>query len=170
MCKRDATPKAYSPARHIIEDDAPAFGEIFKLADGEGFGDVEEAEENEGDQGVAQVEGAEEQGDPLAGDLVDDHELRVVAAGFAGDDGGGGDSEDDRECDGEEGEEQSVQFKTTPTLSILEVGVGVGAVNKTPELVVTPVAYNFGNKFFSPLMNNTYIAPSVSVAKTVALL
>lgn len=56
------------------------------------------------------------------------------------------------------------QFKTTPTLSILEVGVGVGAVNKTPELVVTPVAYNFGNKFFSPLMNNTYIAPSVSVA------
>ena len=56
------------------------------------------------------------------------------------------------------------QFKTTPILSVLEVGVGVGAVNKTPELVITPVAYNFGNRFFAPLMNNTYIAPSVSVA------
>jgi hypothetical protein len=56
------------------------------------------------------------------------------------------------------------QFKTTPVLSVLEVGLGVGVINKTPELIITPIAYNFGNRFFSPLMNNTYVAPSVSVA------
>ena len=56
------------------------------------------------------VGGAAEEGDPLAGDLVDDHELRVVAAGFAGDDGGGGDAEDEREGDaGEQGEEQRLR-------------------------------------------------------------
>ena len=59
---------------------------------------------------VAPVEGAEEQGDPLAGDFVDDDELGVFAAGFAGDDGGGGDAEDDGEGDaGEEGDEESVR-------------------------------------------------------------
>ena len=41
--------------------------------------------------------------------------------------------------------------------------IGVGVVNKTPSIVITPVAYNFGNKFFSPLMNNTYVAPSVAI-------
>jgi len=39
---------------------------------------------------VAEVEGAEEQGDGLAGDFVDDDELRVFAGGFAGDDGAAG--------------------------------------------------------------------------------
>ncbi len=63
------------------------------MADGEGLGDVEEAEEDERDQGVAEVEGTEEQGDPLAGDFVDDDELRVVVSRFAGDDGRGGDAE-----------------------------------------------------------------------------
>ena len=59
---------------------------------------------------MAPVEGAEEQGDPLAGDLVDDDELRVVAAGFAGDDGGGGDAEEERERDaGERGHEQGLR-------------------------------------------------------------
>jgi len=48
---------------------------------------------------VAEVEGAEEQGDGLAGDFVDDDELRVFAGGFAGDDGGGGDAEDEGEAD-----------------------------------------------------------------------
>lgn len=55
------------------------------------------------------------------------------------------------------------QYKTTPDFSILEVGVGYGAVNKTGQLVITPVAYNIGKNWFSPLMNNTYVAPSVSV-------
>ena len=41
------------------------------------------------------VGGAAEEGDPLAGDFVDDDKLRIVAAGLAGDDGGGGDAEDE---------------------------------------------------------------------------
>jgi hypothetical protein len=55
------------------------------------------------------------------------------------------------------------QYKTTPDFSILEVGVGYGAINKTAEVVITPVSYNIGKKLFSPLMNNTYIGPSVQI-------
>lgn len=55
------------------------------------------------------------------------------------------------------------QYKTTPDFSILEVGFGYGAVNKTGEVVITPVAYNIGKNLFSPLMNNTYIGPSVQI-------
>ena len=56
------------------------------------------------------------------------------------------------------------QYKTTPDLSILEVGVGYGTVNKTPGIIITPIAYNFGKNLFSPFMNNTYIGPSVMIA------
>lgn len=55
------------------------------------------------------------------------------------------------------------QYKTTPDFSVLEVGLGYGTVNKTAEVVVTPVAYNIGKKLFSPLMNNTYVGPSLSI-------
>lgn len=55
------------------------------------------------------------------------------------------------------------QYKTTPDFSVLEVGLGYGTVNKTLEVVVTPVAYNVGKNFFSPLMNNTYVGPSLSI-------
>ena len=102
--------QSIQPGCYIIEDDAPAAGQVFKPANGKGLGDVEEAEEEESDQCVVQVEGAEEQGDPLAGDFIDDDELRVVAAAFAGNDGGGRDAEEQRETDaGEEREEQGVR-------------------------------------------------------------
>jgi len=78
---------------YIIEDDAPAAGQTFKLAGGKWLGDVKKAEKNEGYQGVTPPSRAAEQGDPLAGDLVNDHELRVLASGFAGDDGAGRDAE-----------------------------------------------------------------------------
>jgi hypothetical protein len=55
------------------------------------------------------------------------------------------------------------QYKTTPDFSILEVGLGYGTVAKIGEVVITPVAYNIGKKFFSPLMNNTYIGPSLQI-------
>jgi hypothetical protein len=55
------------------------------------------------------------------------------------------------------------QYKTTPDFSILEVGFGYGTINKTGEVVLTPVAYNIGKKLFSPLVNNTYIGPSVQI-------
>ena len=55
------------------------------------------------------------------------------------------------------------QYKTTPDFSILEIGLGYGAINKTGELIITPVAYNIGKNLFSPLMNNTYIGASFMV-------
>src|ERR1035441_6590519 len=95
--------QSIQPGGHIVENDAPASGEAFKLADRERFGDIEKAEEHEGDEGVLPVGRAEEQGDPLAGDFVDDDKLGVFAAGLAGDDGGGGDAEDEREGDAGKG-------------------------------------------------------------------
>ncbi len=56
------------------------------------------------------------------------------------------------------------RYKTTPDFSVLGVGVGWQTVAQKPSLVITPVGYNIGKNVFSPLMNNTYIAPSVSVA------
>jgi hypothetical protein len=56
------------------------------------------------------------------------------------------------------------QFLTTPDLSILEVGAAYQTVNKRPAVIITPVAYNIGRNFFSPLMNNTYVGPSVMMA------
>lgn len=56
------------------------------------------------------------------------------------------------------------RYKTTPDFSVLEVGAGYQVVNKKFALTITPVAYNIGRNVFAPLMNNTYLAPSVSVA------
>jgi hypothetical protein len=53
------------------------------------------------------------------------------------------------------------QYKTQPDFSILQVGAGYGTVSQRPQLVITPVAYNVGKHI--PLMNNTYIGPSLSV-------
>lgn len=55
------------------------------------------------------------------------------------------------------------QYKNNPDLSILAVGVGYGAINKTGQLVITPISYNIGKNLFSPLMNNTYIGASFQV-------
>ncbi len=57
---------------------------------GGGLSDVEEAEEEEREEGVVPVGGDGDEGDELAGDLVDDDVAGVFAAGLAGDDGGGG--------------------------------------------------------------------------------
>jgi hypothetical protein len=62
------------------------------LTDGERFGYVEEAKEEQGSEGMTPVGTAAEKGDPLAGDLVDDDEAGVVAAAFPGGDGGCGDA------------------------------------------------------------------------------
>lgn len=53
------------------------------------------------------------------------------------------------------------QYKTTPDFSILEVGAAYQTVNKKAAVIVTPVSYNIGRKIFSPLMNNTYVGPSL---------
>ena len=72
------------------------------MTNGKGFGDVEKAEEDEGDETVTPVGWAEEQSDSLAGDFVDDDDLRVFAAALAGDDGSGGDAEGEGEGDDEQ--------------------------------------------------------------------
>ena len=69
------------------------------MADGGWFEDVEEAEEEQRDGGVLPVGGDGDEGDELAGDLVDDDVAGVFAAGFVGYDRGGGDA-DQRGDDG----------------------------------------------------------------------
>lgn len=54
------------------------------------------------------------------------------------------------------------RYKTQPDWSILQVGAGYAVDSKRPELLVTPFSYNIGKNI--PLMNNTYIGPSVGVA------
>jgi hypothetical protein len=53
------------------------------------------------------------------------------------------------------------RYKTQPDFSILEVGAGYGTVSKKAQLVITPITYNIGKHI--PLMNNTYIGPSLSI-------
>jgi hypothetical protein len=54
--------------------------------------------------------------------------------------------------------------KTNPALSILQVGIGYGVVNKTPELSISPIQYNIGQNL--PLINNTYVGPTFQVNGT----
>jgi len=92
--KPEAQQGSYSqsiqPGCDVVEDDAPARREAFEAADWERFCDVEEAEEDEGDDAVTPVSGAEEEGDPLACHFVDDDKAGVVAAALACGDGGSG--------------------------------------------------------------------------------
>lgn len=53
------------------------------------------------------------------------------------------------------------RYKTQPDFSILGVGGGYGVVSNRFQLVVTPVTYNVGKHI--PLMNNTYVGPSLHV-------
>src|SRR3954447_24518433 len=82
----DAQDRCYSPSiqpgGNIVENDAPALGESLQLAGGKGLGDVEQAEKNEGDEGVFPVGGAAQERDPLAGDFVDHHESGIVPVAF----------------------------------------------------------------------------------------
>lgn len=54
------------------------------------------------------------------------------------------------------------QYKNQPNISILQLGVGYGLINKRPQLLLTPFSYNVGKSI--PLMNNFYVGPSLSVA------
>lgn len=53
------------------------------------------------------------------------------------------------------------RYKVQPDFSILELGLGYGFASKNLQLVVTPFTYNIGKNI--PLMNNTYLGPSVNV-------
>src|SRR6202789_355498 len=75
---------------YVVEHDAGAVGEGFEFADGPGFEDVEEAEEEECECGVGPVGAHEDEGGELAGYFVDDHEAGIFAGRVAGGGGGGG--------------------------------------------------------------------------------
>ena|SRR5580698_3991598 len=94
--------KSIQAGGDIVEDDAPAAGKALEAADGKWFDDVEEAKECESDQAMTPIGGAEEQGDPLAGDFIDDDALGIVAAAFAFDNRCSGNAEDEGEKDSDE--------------------------------------------------------------------
>ena len=52
-------------------------------------------------------------------------------------------------------------YKTQPEWSFAQIGLGVGVVDRRPELVVVPAAWNIGQKV--PFIKNTYLAPSLAV-------
>lgn len=53
------------------------------------------------------------------------------------------------------------RYKNQPDFSFLQVGMGYDMLNKTPEVVVTPITYNIGKHI--PLMTNLHIGPSLSL-------
>ncbi len=93
VAEQDAGDKGEETCGDVVEHDAGAVGESFEAADGPGLPDVEDAEENEIERGVAPVGRGENQGEELAGYFVDDDETGVFARGFAGGDGGGRDAD-----------------------------------------------------------------------------
>jgi len=51
------------------------------------------------------------------------------------------------------------RYKNQPDISILQLGFGYGIVSGKLQGIITPFAYNVGKHF--PLMNNTYMGPSL---------
>lgn len=56
------------------------------------------------------------------------------------------------------------QYKKLPDFSVLEVGIGYGTVSQTGQVIITPATYNIGKHI--PLMDNTYIGPSLGIGFT----
>jgi hypothetical protein len=54
------------------------------------------------------------------------------------------------------------KYKTTPDLSVLQVGAAYESVTKRAGLVITPIAINLGTML--PLLHNTYVAPSIHIS------
>ena len=78
MRNSDAIPKAYRPAATSSKTMPQPAGSRSNRRTGKRLGDIEEAEEDQRDQRVAPVGGAEEQRDPLAGHFVDHDEAGIV--------------------------------------------------------------------------------------------
>jgi len=54
------------------------------------------------------------------------------------------------------------QFKTTPDVSVLQVGAGYAAITKRPVLTIVPVAFNLHKVI--PIIQNTYLAPTIQIS------
>lgn len=53
------------------------------------------------------------------------------------------------------------RFKSSPDLSIAQLGIGVGTVSQKPQLTITPISYNIGQHI--PLMTNAFVGPSLHI-------
>lgn len=53
------------------------------------------------------------------------------------------------------------KYKTTPTLSVMQVGLGADVVDKQPAVIINPINFNLGTVI--PFIHNTYIGPSVQM-------
>lgn|GEM_PF-6741916 len=99
MSEPDAHERRYTKSIQaggdIVEDDAPATGKALEAAYRKWFDDVEEAKEYESDEAMTPIDGTEKQGDPLAGDFIDDDALGIVSTAFALDSGGSGNAEEE---------------------------------------------------------------------------
>ena len=82
--------KCKEAGANVVKHDAGTAVEAFELPDGRRLEDVEGAKEDERECGMLPVGRDGDQGDELAGDLVDDDMAGIFAAGFAGNDGSGG--------------------------------------------------------------------------------
>ena len=80
--------QSIQPCRDVVENDTPTLGKALKTPNGDRLGDVEKTEEDEGDKSVTPVRGAEEEGDPLAGHLIDYDKAGIVTSALSGGDGG----------------------------------------------------------------------------------
>lgn len=55
------------------------------------------------------------------------------------------------------------QFKTTPAVSVLQLGVVYETGSQKPAVILNPVNFNIGGILPSGLANNTYLGPSMQV-------
>ena len=55
------------------------------------------------------------------------------------------------------------QFKTTPDISVLQVGASYQTGTQRPAAIVNPVSFNIGGLMPKGLVNNTFVGPSVQV-------
>ena len=58
------------------------------------------------------------------------------------------------------------QFKTTPDISLLQVGLVYETGSQKPAAIINPVSFNVGGLMPKGLANNTYLGPSLQVDLT----
>lgn len=55
------------------------------------------------------------------------------------------------------------KYKSSPTISILQVGAGYSSNKNEPAVIINPVNVNIGGIFPAGVVSNTYIGPSVQI-------
>lgn len=55
------------------------------------------------------------------------------------------------------------KFKTTPDISVLQIGLGYETGSQRPAAILNPVSFNIGKLLPNGLANNTFVGPSLQV-------